>query len=203
MQHLNFYSQLDRAVEPALSARQQVWLLAALVVVMLVSYVALAVSSNGLQNEREQLQRQQASIADTLTVLQARKAKLERESKVDGEIALLQSDIQFRRELLANIDPNSAVLEKGFADHLSGLGRQHIDGMWFTEIQLHNGGRQLALLGQTKAPELVPRYIQKLAHESVFSGHEFRVFRLKVPKQQKHLLEFELRALTESSERSE
>ena len=85
-------------------------------------------------------------------------------------------------------------MENGFADHLQGLARQQIDGMWFTEIQLQNGGQQLALIGQTRRPEYVPRYVQKLTAEDIFIGHQFRVFRMSVPADKKNIFEFELRS---------
>ena len=198
MQHLNFCSQLEKVVEPPLSARQQLTYLIALVVVMLLVYTGLSISSSSLQKEREQLSREQTTLANSVAGLQARKAKLERESTVERDITILKNEIIFRRKLLANIDPNSTVLESGFADHLAGLARQTINGMWFTEIQLHEGGQQLALLGKTNKPEFVPQYLQKLVRESVFSGHEFRVFRLSMPEDSSRLLEFELRAREEA-----
>lgn len=199
MQHLNFCSQLERTVEPPLSARQQLIFVVLLTVVLIVAYGGLSISAGGLMEQRNQLQAEQAALADTVANLQARKTKLEQASTVEREVAILKEDITFRRNLLANIDPNSAVLERGFAEHLAGLARQNIQGMWFTEIQLRQGGQELALKGQTRKPEFVPRYIRKLVHEPVFSGHEFRVFRLNVPEQKQHLLEFELRAQEESA----
>ncbi len=194
MQHLNLYSQLARAVEPPFSARQQLWAMAAVVVVMVVMYSVLLVGERSLQEELEQLQQQQQSISVTLDELKARKARLEKDETLNNEIAMLRSDIKFRRQLLATIDPNTKVMENGFADHLGGLARQQIEGMWFTEIQLLEGGQQLALIGRTLAPEYVPRFLQKLATEEIFEGHQFRVFRMNIPAEQKHLLDFELRA---------
>ncbi len=194
MQHLNLYGQLDRAVEPPFSGRQVTWATAACVVVMLIVYAVLSVSNYALQNELKALQQQQADVAKALSALKERKSILEQDNSLDLNIARLQGDIKFRQRLLGSIDPNSAVMDDGFADHLSGLARQYIDGLWFTEIQLLEGGQELALLGRTRAPEYVPQYLQKLAGEKVFKGHQFRIFRMSTPEEQKNLLAFELRA---------
>ncbi|MGK0499024.1 MAG: cell division protein FtsB [Oceanicoccus sp.] len=199
MQHLNLYSQLDRAVEPSFSARLQVQLLAVLVLLLLLIYLVLVWSSSSLRAESGSLQQQESELAASLKTLQARKVKLERESTLDVELDRLAADITFRRQLMASIDPNSAVMESGFATHLQGLGRQHIEGMWFTQIQLQLGGQQLALKGQTRVPEAVPQYLQKLSKEPVFSGHQFRVFKLNVPEDKTGVLEFELRAFESES----
>ena len=52
----------------------------------------------------------------------------------------------------------------------------------------------MALLGQTKQPEYVPQYLQKLSREAVFAGHHFRVLRMHVPSERRDLHSFELRA---------
>jgi hypothetical protein len=66
--------------------------------------------------------------------------------------------------------------------------------MWFTTIQLQDGGRQLALYGRTTQAELLPRYLRSLQAEEIFLGHSFKVFRMKVPEDRVDLLDFELRA---------
>jgi Tfp pilus assembly protein PilN len=203
VQHLNFYSQLDRTVEPPFSARQQLWLVAAVVVVVVLVYILLLFTNHASDGQRASLQQQQQQMEVQLEQLRAKKTRLQQDEALSTEITVLRDEIKFRRQLLASIDPNSALLEKGFADHLEGLARQTIRGMWFTEIQLQQGGRQLALTGRARAPEYVPQFLQKLAVEPVFSGHQFRVFKLNVPEQQEHqyLLDFELRANEEDKPR--
>ena len=194
MQHLNFYDQLDRVVKPLFPARQQALSIAIIVVVMLVAYAALLGNKVVISNELDELQQQQQIVASELEQLQAKKTQLERDSNLDAEISRLQNSLKFRRRLLASIDPIDQLAESGFSVHLQGLARQHIEGMWFTDIQLQTGGRQLVLMGKTQAPEYVPRYVQNLSREMVFAGHQFRVFRLTAVENSNGLINFELRA---------
>lgn len=194
MQHLNLYTQIEREVEPPLSARQQLRLVAAAFAVMLVLYLGLFFSAGGLSSELRDLQAKRQAVAAELKQLVEKKASLQNNPQLDAEIERLQREVAFRQRLLATIVPGDEAEAAGFARHLQGLARQHIDGLWFTEIQLHQGGQQLALLGQTRAPEYVPQYLQKLSEEPVFEGHRFRVLRLHLPEAKTRLHSFELRA---------
>jgi hypothetical protein len=194
VQHLNLYSQLDRASEPPFSARQQAILLAVVAVLMLLVYGWLWLDSGSLASELATEQQQYSHLSERHNQLAAKKQRLLKDNSLAREIKTLKQNITFRRELLASVDPESKAISSGFAEHLEGLARQHIAGMWFTEIELSRGGQELALLGQTRAPEFVPRYLQRLAAEPVFTGHQFRIFRLYTPQDEPKALHFELRA---------
>jgi hypothetical protein len=198
VQHLNLYNQLDLTVEPPFSARQLSWILSGVFILTLCIYGILKFSIAPLQETQASLKQQQTTIDEQLDILERRKAKLEQDDSLEKQIAVLADDIKFRRQLLASIDPNtdpkSAAIEKGFASHLEGLARQSISGMWFTEIQLLDSGRQLALLGRTRAPEYVPRFLQKLMTEDVFSGQQFKIFRMSIPEDESNVMAFELRS---------
>ena len=194
MQHLNLYSQIEREVEPPFSARVQLRLLGAAAGVMIAVYLVLLLGTGSTKSELEKVRAQQQSVSAQLAKLQSEKARLQNNPALDAEIAGLERDLAFRQRLLSKVRPGSGVSSNGFAEQLSGLARQHIDGMWFTEIQLHQGGSQMTLMGETREPEYVPRYLQKLASEPVFQGLNFRVFRMYVPEDHKNLHSFELRA---------
>ena len=193
MQHINLCSQLDRVVEPPFSARQQLWFVAAVFVVMLCAYLLITASVSSGVKELNDLHGQQQSLAAQVDSLKAKKQQLQQDKGLQQEIAQLKKDIQFRRQLLATVDPE-ATRGQNFSEHLVGLARQHVDGLWFTEIQLQEGGQQLALLGRTRQAEYLPRYLQKLTAEDVFSGHQFRVLRMNVLEDRTDLLDFELRS---------
>ena len=194
MQHLNLYNQIDRHVEPPFSARLQAKMLGAAIGLMVVIYLVLQVANGSAKQELSKLQSEQIAVAEQLQKIQAKKAGLENDPELDNALASLERDLEFRRRLMNTMKPQGETRQHGFAEYLSGLARQHIDGMWFTEIQLQQGGQQMALLGQTKEPEYVPQYLQKLAQEPVFAGQNFRVLRMHVPAERKDMHVFELRA---------
>ena len=200
MQHLNLYTQLEKPKQLPFAASQQLWILAVALLVMLSVYGWLLISQSSINSELSELEQQQRTIDEKLAELNAEKERLLKDNSLAKEIELLKKDVSFRRELLASVEPDSHSMGGGFSDHLEGLARQHIDGMWFTEIELYQGGQQLALLGQTRAPEFVPRYLQRLSDESIFEGHQFRIFKIYTPDEQSGLLNFELRSKEQGME---
>jgi hypothetical protein len=194
VQHINLVSQLDRNVEPPFSARQQLQYLAVIAGVMLLVCVGLLVSGAGLDDElKEARSGQQVAITER-DGLKAQILKLKQDKSLDNEIAALERAVAFRREMLASIDPD-ADGGSTFSEHLTGLSRQHIEGLWFTQIQLHENGDQIVLQGNARQPEFVPRFLQKLADEPVFSGQQFKVLKMNVPEEWKGALSFEVRSL--------
>lgn len=194
MQHINLYSQLDRAVTPRLAAIHQLWILMIVSVLMLSLFAVLWFGNKSQADDLKVLQQQQQTTSSQLDMLKAKKQKLLKNATLKNEIKVLQEEIVFRRHVLASVDPVVGI-SSGFAGHLTGLARQSIEGMWFTEIMLQNGGSDLALLGRTQRAEYLPQYLQKLSLEKVFSGHQFRVFRMKELIDRPGLLGFELRAI--------
>lgn len=194
MQHLNLYSQLERASEPLFSARQQLFIVGSAAALMLLVFVVSLAGKNSAENELRRLQAEQEAISQSVQELQNQKTKLEKNDALDKDIAMLENGIKFRYQLLESLGSGNESAEAGFSAHLQSLARQHVDGMWFTEIRLLEGGNQLALSGQTRQPEFVPRYLQKLRSEPVFTGHQFRVLRMNTPTGQSNVLDFELRA---------
>ncbi len=193
MQHINLVSQLGRTVRPQFAALHQFWLLVFVIALMLCLSAVTWFGNRSAAEELSILKAQDQESAAQLALLSAKIVRLQKDSDLKSQIEILQEDIVFRRQLLASVDPKEDIA-RNFSEHLTGLARQHVDGMWFTTIQLQKGGHQLALLGRTQHAELVPRYLQRLRAEKIFSGHNFKVFRMVVPEDRTDLLDFELRA---------
>lgn len=181
MQQVNLYLQLERAVEPPFSAKQQAMALAAAAAVMLFIYVVLMVLVSLQADSVSVLRAEQGQLSRSLGELQAKKQALEDNQPLFKEIASLEAEVKFRRQLLHSVNPEDKPDGNGFAPYLQGLGRQAIDGMWFTRIHLTNSGREMALTGRTNKAELLPRYLQKLARETIFDGQQFSVLRIASP----------------------
>lgn len=195
VQHINLFSQLDRQVEPSFSANHQLKALVVWVAVLLLSYFALLFSSGGLEDELALARKEQQSVIAQRDALKAQIIKLQQDKNLASEIAALEQGVIFRREMLASIDPDEDAKAKDFSEHLSGLARQHINGLWFTHIQLHKNGRQIVLQGRTQQPEFLPRFLKKLSNEPVFAGQSFKVLKMNVPEKWQGALNFEVRSL--------
>lgn len=193
MQQINLYQDVLKKKQNRFAPAQllQYGLVAfgVLVVVSIVQtwqYYAAQGDIAELKSQQQQLLFQVQTISNELsaisddTLLKAAISKKEQELLNKQNVMQVLSGRQF-----GNIE--------GFANHLRGLSRQHIDGIWLTGLHIHSGGTRLNLSGSTYAPENVPKYLQNLAQEPGFRGLEFKTF-LMERKDKSSLVNFDIRS---------
>lgn len=97
-------------------------------------------------------------------------------------LLLKEQELQNKELVLTVLSGKAFGNTKGFAEQFTGLSRQHIDGLWLTQLDIHAGGEKLNLQGSTFTPEQVPRYLQNLSKEPSFYGVEFKTFLMERDK---------------------
>ncbi len=70
----------------------------------------------------------------------------------------------------------------GYSDYLVAFARQHVPGLWLTGLSIGGTGQNMTLEGRSTRPDLVPRYLQRLATEKILAGTDFAVFRITRPQ---------------------
>lgn len=149
-----------------------------------------------------QLQQHQASLVDNQQKQKVAMAELQ---KVQAELSLRKKDatlikrITKRTKELSNKQKVLGILNrdefgntKGFIEHVSGLARQRIDGLWLTQIRIADGGTDVTLHGTTTKSALLPKYLQRLSAEKAFVGTEFKNLLMARQEKKKHWLNFSL-----------
>lgn len=149
-----------------------------------------------------QLQQHQTSLVDKQHKQKIAMAELQ---KIQAELSLRKKDtnlakrIRERTNELANKQKVLNILSRdefgntnGFIEHVSGLARQRIDGLWLTQIRISGGGTDVALRGTTTKPDLLPKYLQRLSSEKIFTGTEFQSLLMARQEKKKHWLNFSL-----------
>ncbi len=71
---------------------------------------------------------------------------------------------------------------RGYSGFLIAFAREHVPGLWLTGLSIAGGGRDMSLEGRSVAPDLVPRYLQRLAGEQILAGTDFELFRIVRPR---------------------
>jgi len=97
---------------------------------------------------------------------------------IDAEIQRTQNEIARRQRLVGLLSQGSLGNTHGFSDQFTALARQHVDGTWLTSISIGSGGESVALQGITRAPELVPIYLDRLLKEPAFANLSFNEMEL-------------------------
>lgn len=149
-----------------------------------------------------QLQQHQTSLVEQQ---QKQKMVMANLQKIQAEFSLRKKDAALSKRLtertkeLANKQKVLGILSgdefgntTGFIEHISGLARQRIDGLWLTQIRIAGGGTDVTLQGSTSKSSLLPKYLQRLSAEKVFTGTEFESLVMTRQEKKKQWLSFSL-----------
>jgi len=166
------------------------------------SIILLVVFSAAAGFKAFQLQQHQSGLVEKQ---QKQKIAMANLQKLQAELSLRKKDKTLSRKLtektkeLANKQKVLGILSqdefgntKGFIEHITGLARQRIDGLWLTQIRIAGGGTDVALHGTTSKPALLPKYLQRLSAEKAFAGTEFQSLLMQRQDKKKHWLNFSL-----------
>jgi len=110
-----------------------------------------------------------------------------------------ENEVRQHQNMLIYLQQNQQAVRNGFSPYLLGLSRQHVPGLWLESIQVGSGFR-LSLSGGVLQPDLLPKYIEKLASDSVFEKQNFETLRLLIPDEKEKnqvpmdYFQFELKA---------
>ncbi len=97
-----------------------------------------------------------------------------------------------RRQILHSLSNQQHDIGAGFSDHLAGLGRQKLKGLWLNSIVLRAGGEEISLKGAMQHATLLPRYLQDLGKEPAFSGLRFQLMTIENNEASNHQMQFEI-----------
>jgi len=149
-----------------------------------------------------QLQQHQTSLVEKQQKQKVTMAELQ---KIQAELSLRKKDAALAKRImdktkeLSNKQKVVGILSrdefgntKGFIEHVSGLARQRIEGLWLTQIRIAGGGTNISLQGMTSKAELLPRYLQRLSAEKAFAGTEFQSLVMTRQEKKKQWLNFSL-----------
>lgn len=149
-----------------------------------------------------QLQQHQASLAEQQ---QKQKRVMTELKKIQAELSLRKKDAALAQRIndkskeLANKQKVLSILSRdefgnteGFIEHISGLARQRIDGLWLTQIRIADGGTDVSLKGLTSRSSLLPKYLQRLSAEKIFNGTQFESLVMARQEKKKQWLNFSL-----------
>jgi len=178
MQHINLYDSSLRKPEEKFTANA----VAAVIGLMFVGLLGISmVSSIRLSATNNEVAMAQANLHELQAQLKMLKEKLPKVSIDKSLPAVLKSkqyEAEQKQAVISILSERSLGNTEGFVQHLSGFARQHIPGLWLTNLKIEQGGTQLSLTGHALKPEHVPQYLQNLSNEPVLQGTEFKSFLL-------------------------
>lgn len=167
-----------------------------------ISVILLIVLSAASGFRYFQLQQHQLTLVEKQQKQKTAMAELQ---KIQTELSLRKKDAALAKRIvdktkeLSNKQKVVGILSrdefgntKGFIEHVSGLARQRVEGLWLTQIRIAGGGSNVSLQGTTSKSELLPKYLQRLSAEKAFAGTEFQSLVMARQEKKKQWLNFSL-----------
>lgn len=145
-----------------------------------------------LQSNLVVKQQEQKVVMANLQNLQAEFSKRKKDTTLTKRIVEKTKELSNKQKVLGILSQDEFGNTKGFIEHISGLARQRIEGLWLTQIRIAGGGTDVALHGTTSKPALLPKYLQRLSAEKAFAGTEFQSLLMQRQDKKKQWLNFSL-----------
>ncbi|OEU62118.1 MAG: hypothetical protein BA870_03085 [Desulfuromonadales bacterium C00003094] len=116
------------------------------------------------------------------------------------QVTQLRAEKAARLPLLTLLVDHSPDEFPGFSEHLQGLAREDLAGVWLRDVVLADGGHSLVLQGSALRAELVPRYVKRLSRQPSFAGLEFASLVMSRSEDRKEAVDFVLRSTVEEAQ---
>ena len=139
----------------------------------------------------EHQQKQKNAMAD-LQKIQAELSLRKKDATLAKLIIEKTKELTNKQKVFGILSRDEFGNTKGFIEHISGLARQRIDGLWLTQIRIADGGTDVTLQGTTSKSSLLPKYLQRLSAEKAFTGTEFESLLMARQEKKKQWLNFSL-----------
>ncbi len=197
MQQINLYQSCLQKKKTRLSSRQLLIAMALVSGLMLGLGLVYSLQVGELEAELETVSAVQAAKMAQIETLQAQLQARRKNARLQAEVDALMLEISNRQKVMKVLGEQRFGNIEGFTEHVSGLARQRLDGLWFTEVRISHGGQTLGLKGRTLKAELLPRYLQRLSTEMIFAGKAFETLSMSRNQDRPSRMDFELHGVGE------
>ena len=197
-QEINLYQPIFRKQKKVFSSKALLQASGLVVAGLLLVFAYGVWRLQGLEKELLALQDQRQAASRRLETLSKQFPQQEKSRVLEAEIQRLARDVQLRRKVEQLLTSGAYGNRKGFSEHLAALARQHISGLWLTNVEISEVSKDVGLAGSALDPELVPKYVQRFSNEPVLAGMRFKHLRVDRPKPESARVHFQLRSSGEA-----
>ncbi|MBL4762602.1 MAG: hypothetical protein JKY93_07890 [Gammaproteobacteria bacterium] len=197
-QQVNLYQEQFKKLVVRLSAKQILVVIAVFAVFMLGYSAYLQNHVSDLRAKKLYLSADITQLKSRVTVLEAQLSDSNKSVRLDKNIRSLRNKITSRKKLLQFVEARGVHQGEGLSEYLTALSRQHIKGIWLTDIKVTKGGSDLVLHGSALKADLVPMFIAKLHEEDSYEGREFKRLSITRAEKDTRKLDFVLSSNAES-----
>ncbi|MFO8025162.1 PilN domain-containing protein [Thiohalophilus sp.] len=193
-QQINLYQDIFREQQQPVSARQVGLAVLGLIVLLALVSGFLQWQHQGLNTKLAEREQRKAELEQQVATLRQKLEARQGDRQLQEAVEALNNELAAKQQILQALSGKRFGNTDGFVEHLTGLARQRIDGLWLTELALRQGGTRLDMQGRSLKPESVPNYLQKLSAETIFAGTEFDNLSISRNAEQPRHMDFQLQS---------
>lgn len=145
---------------------------------MLIAWVYFTFEVRSLAGQAQQIEAIFREKQDQLRLLQDELAGRQQDKRVASRLQERQNERRAREEVLAALGSGQLDAKPMFSAVLQALGRQRVEGVWLTSIEIEAGVKSVTLEGKTLDPDLLANYLRRLNSESALRGTRFAILEL-------------------------
>ncbi len=194
-QEINLYQPIFRKQKKVFSAIALLQASGAVLLGLLMVYGFGLWRVQMLDGELASLKEQRLAASRRIEGLSKQLPEKKKSLTLEAEVQRLTRDLQRRRKVEELLTSGAYGNRYGFSEHLAGLARQHVDGLWLKSLEISEASKDVGIEGSALRPELVPRYVQRFSEEPALAGMRFQTLRMERPKADRSRVDFELRTV--------
>lgn len=173
-QQINLYQDRFKDIQPLMSARHGVTILAGTLVVLIISsFWYQDHHASRLQSYDSNVQLKQ-KVANELEMLRKELQARLADTQVKTQLQQVSKDIEVRKRMIDFVSSNQFGAGEGFAGNLSEIANVEFAGVWLNEISMQDD--YVRLSGSALKAESVPQYFHQVQSRELFEGRVFDVF---------------------------
>ena len=179
LQQINLYQPVTTSRNEPFSMEMMMILVGLTCVLMMTVYGMLYWKKNTLQTELTALKAQFEQTTATVEKLESTVGTLTDSKSDQDRLNHLNKVFSSKQNALNELSTMVRGNDNGLSPYFSALARKNIESLWFEQIDIYSGGKQMNLKGQTSDAKNIPIFIASLTTEPAFKGVSFKLFNVK------------------------
>ena len=194
-QQVNLYQSEFRKEKKPLSAHNLLQAVVVITVLLTAVYAFSYWQVTIAEQELASLKLQKQQVEQRIAELKKTHIPLAKNPRLTQDIQRYQQWVNVRQQAINVLSEKRFGNTEGFANYFTGLAKQRLEGVWLTELSFNEGGSKLGMQGRALKPELVPKFLQRLSNEDIFTGTRFRSFVMNREKETEQQIDFSLQSI--------
>lgn len=162
-----------------LDARKAFFIYLALFSLLFLGSLVVAVQKFMVAREFSNLEKQKQTLQDVMREFETSQQFASPNPAQIQQHEQLEKDIKVKKLVLELLSGHTIGNRTGFSGYFADLARKPYPKLWLTQIQLHDGGRDMAIVGRTLVRADVLDFFQALTESTIYHGRNFQYFQMK------------------------